>query len=311
MKKISKLLLATLFFSASLSANDSTLLDIAQFHVDSYKSSLGSCELPNPFGVLINGNSIGGATLSESENQKVYYNEAQFEGLWAFKLTEGTGGAINLGYSMVNIRWRENPYFHDNTFPFVNVGLSGYTDSIVNWFWLTGINAQIQTNVGTKELLTQRSRYSALLWGRYQFCEPCGVHLGFIVFTGIQKTNVWPIIGFDWIFSKKWELNLVFPVNLSLFYNFNDDWSLSVAGRPFSARLRTGSKEPAPNSIVEYYNYGAELSLNYETQLVLFSLYGGYTFGDVMKFENQNADTLGYRHFNGAPYVGLNFLVSF
>ena len=124
-----------------------------------------------------------------------------------------------------------------------------------------------------------------------------------MVFTGIQKTNVWPIIGFDWIFSKEWELNLVFPVNLSLFYNINNEWSISVAGRPFMARFRTGNYEPSPNSIAEYFNYGTELSLNYETDIILFSIYGGFSFGDVMKFENQNADTLGYRHFNGAPYI--------
>jgi hypothetical protein len=303
--------MASLLFSTTLSANNSTLLDVAQFHVDCYKTSIGSCEVPNPFGILLNGDHIAGATLSEAENQKIYFNEAQLQALWAFKLAEGTGGAVNLGYSAVNLRWKENPYFNSNTFPFLNVGLSGYTDSIANWFWLGGINAQIQTNVGTQDLFTQRSRYSALLWGRYQFCQPCGVHLGLMVFTGIQKTNVWPIIGFDWIFSKEWELNLVFPVNLSLFYNINNEWSISVAGRPFMARFRTGNYEPSPNSIAEYFNYGTELSLNYETDIILFSIYGGFSFGDVMKFENQNADTLGYRHFNGAPYIGLNFLVGF
>jgi hypothetical protein len=310
-KKLSTLIISSFLLSASVSANDSTLFDIVQFHINSYKTSYGSCNLPYPYGVLLNGNSIAKASLSENNAQHVTYNEAQFESLWGFKLSEGTGGAINLGYGMANIYWRQNPYFRQTVFPFYNVGISGYTDSISNWFWLTGINAQIQTNVGTDQLLTQRSRYSAMLWGRYEFCEPAGVHLGFLVFTGIMKTNVWPVIGFDWTFCKQWELNLVFPVNMSLFYNINNDWSFSIAARPFSARVRTESTEPSPSSIVEYRNNGTELSVNYNTNRILFSLYGGYSWGNMMKFEDENANLLEYRHFNGAPYAGFNLLFNF
>lgn len=311
MKKLSLTLLSAFALHLPILANSSTLLDLAQFHLDSYETSYGQECIVNPFGLLVNGNAIAPASINGADEQHLTYDEGQTEALWAFKLGKGTGGAINVGWGFTNFKWEQNPFFNTTFFPFVNIGVSGYTDSLANWFWLGGINAQIQTNVGTKQLLTQRSRYSALLWGRYNFLKDTGVHLGMLVFSGTAKTNVWPIIGFDYEINENWDLNLIFPINLSLFYNINDCWSVSFAGRPFSARHRVASTEAATSSIFEYNNFGTELSLNYELPKLLASIYVGYSYGNSVKFENQYGDTMTYRHFKTAPYIGFNFLVGF
>lgn len=312
MKKISTLLLSsTLFTSSLLFANDTTLLDIALFQICSYKSSMGQCTLPHPVGVLINTNSIAPAQIAEDNSQNVKYSDGQIEGLYGFKLSSRAGATINLGCGITNMRWEQNPFFGTRHFPFINVGISGYTDSIYDWFWQGGFNAQVQVNTDVSNPLVNSTRYSALLWGRYSYCTPLGLHFGVLMFTGINKTVAWPIIGFDWTITRHWQLNLVFPVNLSLFYNFNEAWSLSLAGRPFSARHRTNENQATPNAIFEYHNYGTELSLNYITCRLLWQIYGGYSYGNSIKFEDQSGNTIGYRHFSGAPYFGLNFQWNF
>lgn len=312
MKKLAYHLLLSMLLSHSLAkANETTVADVSQYQLLSYKSSQGSCDLPNPFGVLLNATSIGRASVP-TNNTHLRYGEGQFEGLFGFKLDHHSGATVNIGAGVVNMRWPNNDFFATQNFGMVNVGISAYTDSICNWFWQAGFNAQYSTNQNINSRFTKAARYGSLLWGRYNYSRDLGVHLGLLVFTGIMKTNAYPIIGIDYTLYNKWQFNLIFPVNLSVAYLIDQNWSVSVAGRPFVSRQRLGTNQALASGIFEYRNYGTELSLNYGyCEMIQCSAYAGYSFGGTIKFEDANGDTTAYRITRAAPYVGVNLLWAF
>lgn len=308
MKKLVSLFLLTL---TTLCANETTVADVQAFNVLSYKSSCDSCCLPNPFGVFAEVEYILPATVPTGSTN-LRYGEGQIEALFGFKPDEHSGITVNVGAGDVNVRWRNNTFFNTQNFGMINLGISGYTDSICRWLWLGGINAQYSANDYVDNRWTEAARYGMVLWGRYAATPLVGLHFGVLVFTGIMKTNAYPIIGVDFPVGCNWQFNLVFPTNLSIYYNFAEYWYLALAGRPFITRQRLGWNEPLASGVFEYRNYGTELSLNFDyKKRCEFSLFGGYSFGGTVKFENAAGNTAGYRVFRAAPYFGTNILFTF
>ncbi|MDR3624454.1 MAG: hypothetical protein P4L16_04870 [Chlamydiales bacterium] len=305
------LITATLCLTTDALANETTVVDVTQYGIETLLSDPCGCTLKKPFGILLDGSYIAKAPVCGNHDQHIHYADGQVEGLYGVKLSENSAAFVNVGAGFDRIKWDQNPYFVKEYFPCVNVGISGYTTSVRNWIWMAGINCQYDTNAGIVHRFTRASRYGALLWGRYTYDKCLGLHLGVLIFTGIRKTNAYPIIGFDYTLSSKWKINGIFPLNMAVIYSFTDVWSLSFAGRPFIARHRLSSNQPIQNGIFEYRNYGAELSLNFDKCGLFWQLYAGYSFGGTLKTEDSNGNEIAYTRYDGAPYVGANILWRF
>ncbi|MDR3624453.1 MAG: DUF6268 family outer membrane beta-barrel protein [Chlamydiales bacterium] len=305
------LTIALSLISNLLCANETTIIDIPQYNLEAYKSSGYRCCIPKPYGFLIDVNSIYKSPIRDFSNRGVQYAEGQVDGIYGFKLDPNTGMCVYMGGGIVNPRVNQNHQFHVSSFSQVNAGVSTFTTSFKRWFIQVGFNAQFDANKNVDNRFAKASRYSGIVWGRYCLMPNLGLHIGAIVFTGINQTTAYPILGLDYMPNCRWKFNLIFPVYPSIAYYFNPAWSISVAGRPFITRDRLSNKEFAHNGIFEYRNIGTEFSLNYSKNLLAWSLHVGYAYGGSFQVRDSQSNLIESLKFNGAPYVGLNLLWRF
>ncbi len=153
--------------------------------------------------------------------------------------------------------------------------------------------------------------YDLILWGRYEYCEHIGVHVGFFAQAGMKMDRVYPIVGFDWKLSNRWKLNLVYPVNISLEYLLSKHWTIALAERNFNVRYRVRHRESHPKFLVRYENKGAELAIKYEDNLTTANVHAGYTFGGLFKVANYNNHHPHHYRLDSAGYIGAEATIKF
>lgn len=239
-----------------------------------------------PFSLDTHVDVIGSSKISKGcyKGNKIHYAEAEVEaGMVVYycpTYTEGLRTALN--YSPVYLKWHDNPWFDQDHFNIASLSLAGFTQRVDHWFW----RAQLTANFDTDEWSSKYTSYDILLWGRYTYCKNIGIHFGFLAETGLRMDRIYPIIGFDWQISRKWKLNLVYPVNISLVYAFSRHWSIGAAGRFFNSRFRVNHKDHSLKPLVRYTNVGAEFIAKYETETMSANIHAGSTLGGIFRVAN-------------------------
>lgn len=265
-----------------------------------------------PYNIDLSVDYIGSSKINKKclEKQHIDFSEAEIDlsSIVYFEPCNFEGISLGVNYNVDNIKWRENPFFDQTRFSTAGVSIAGFSKRLNDWFW----RAQVQMNIDTIHCQTENLTWDILVWGRYTYSECIGIHAGFFAWTGIRIDHVWPIFGFDWRIDDQWKLSIVYPVNISLVYFFDCNWSVSIAGRALQNRHRAEDCAILPNAIVEYRNTGGELALNYICGKALeANIHAGYTFGGVLKIANHNNHHSRRFRFNGAPYVGGEVKISF
>lgn len=309
MKKI----LCTIFSALSLftlHAEDTSLLDMVAFQYAIAETSRDSACLPASWGVIATGDFIGNAKVSSPEEgaNRIKFNDVEVDLLWAHKFNRHDGITLTIGYENTQMEWEGNPLFEQTEYPTADIGFLAFTDRIDRWFWQVGLAGHFDTS--HNKSLMQSSRYLNFLWGRYTICASTGFHIGTILMTGIRKTNVVPILGFDYTYCK-WKLNAIFPVNIGVTYCFSERWSATAMGVPVFMRRRLPDSELLPQGIWQYTNYAIRLGVNYRWNCLLCSLYGGVAAGGTLKVMNQKGDDPIYNSIKSSPYAGFNFMFVF
>lgn len=243
------------------------------------------------------------------KGDKVHFAEAEVEaGMVVYYCETYTEGAkVAIGYTATYLDWSENPWFDQHHFNTVSFSLTGFTKRIDRWFWRT----QLSVNCDAKEWKANYTSYDILLWGRYEYCGNIGVHLGFLAQTGLRLDRVYPIVGFDWQISRKWKLNVVYPLNVSLDYAITPHWILSVAGRSFNSRFRVDDHDLFPQALVRYTNTGAEFAIKYQSNGISANIHAGTTLGGKYRVANRNNHHAHNYRLKGAGYVGGEIDVTF
>ena len=124
--------------------------------------------------------------------------------------------------------------------------------------------------------------------------------------------RIYPIIGFEWEINKKWQLDLVFPVNIDIQYNFNCNWQAAVAMRFFDVRHRVGKDESLTQALVTYRNSGVEFALRYDWDpYIEANMHLGSTIGGMLRIANK--DNRKPKHFKLDPsgYFGGEVVYKF
>lgn len=222
-----------------------------------------------------------------------YYNSCCKEGLLA-----------TASYTYTRIKW-ENPFFEQNHFDTVSLGIGGFTERAENWLW----QAQVLLNADVDYFQASQNLYwNLVLSGRYAYNECLGLSFGFIAFTGMKIDRIWPILGIDWQINESWKLNLIYPLNVSLVYAWNSNWSLAVAGRAFDERHRVGKakRERWERGLLEYRATGVEGSIRYKSCNGRWQaeLHAGEILGGRVKVSNRHHRHIHRFNFKTAPYVG-------
>ncbi len=208
------------------------------------------------------------------------------------------GVQISLNYNRTKFR---NPFYHQSIYNTINVGVAGFTSRACDWDWQAYVAANIDTDHPSFEYTT----YDFLVWGRYDYCpDYLGFNIGIIGETGLKADRVLPVIGVDWKINECWKLNAVFPINMSLIYKIDENWSADIVGRVFSSRHRVGKHEPIPKGIWIYRNAGIEAGLNYDLCTFHVNCHIGYTVGGRVKIANRHYEHSHRYNLDSAPYAG-------
>jgi hypothetical protein len=247
----------------------------------------------------------------DEEHQRFRFALAQAElsAVFYYDACHQEGANVSLGYTNNLLDWKENPFFDQTDFNTVELNLGFFSKRLKNWFW----QAQATINFDVDHWnFSDYTYYDLTLWGRYECSSHIGIHAGAIVQTGMKLDRVYPIFGFDWKFADKWTLNLVYPVNIALVYQYSDNWSFSAAGRFFSVRHRVAKDEQLSRGLIRYTNYGAEFMVKYETSENFWAdIHAGYAGEANIRIANRQNDHAHHFHVKGAPYVGAELAVRF
>lgn len=265
----------------------------------------------NPFSFETHIDAISPSKINKGfyKGDKIHYAEADIEaGMIVYYQPMYTEGArIALSYSPTYLQWVNNPWFDQDHFNLISLSLSGFTKRLDDWFW----RVQLTANFDAEKWSCQYTSYDLLLWGRYTCYKSIGLHFGFLAQTGLRMDRVYPVIGFDWQISRQWNLNLVYPVNISLTYSFSPRWSIGAAGRLFSPRFRVHHQDHSYKPLVRYTNVGAEFIIKYEREAMSANIHVGSTLGGTLRLANRQNDHARHYHLDPSAYAGLAIDVKF
>lgn len=261
-----------------------------------------------PWTIDVNYDYIGKSKFNKRgyKHQKIWFSGLDIDASMVFYYEPEYKEAANFefGFNRTIIDWKENPYFTQTRFDTVNLSFGAITERLCNWLW----KAKLTMNIDTQHKdLGLYSTYDALAWGRYHYSDDIGVHMGILILTGMKIDHVYPILGFDWEIDDRWTLNAVFPVDMSLVYAYDCNWSFETAIRAFQVRYRVGEHQPLPKAVTLYQSVGIELGVNYEVKdQIQFNFHVGSTFGGKLKVANKNNNQPHHFKFEPAPYAGVD-----
>ena len=200
--------------------------------------------------------------------------------------------------------WNKNPKFTSTDFNYVQFALTFFSNAIDKWRWILRADYNMDTHKFTD---SKYSLFSGLLWGSYEIWKDWHYHVGVYGYTGLESSQVYPVIGFDYTLNKKWLFLLIFPIDYLIQYKFDENWSLALKGRPLKERFRTKGNQPQPNSVFNYSTMGAEINLRYEIFLRLEAeIFGGCNFGGSFYIKDKKGHNSLYTYLGNAPYGGAN-----
>ncbi len=304
MRKLSYLFLSSLLaLCGGLDADDDAIVDNQNISAESMKTDETANE--SIFNISAKADWIGEAKIDKrgfphnhlkfwqaaiEGSAVVYYNRACKEGL-----------VLGVGYDHVIFDWNHNFYFKRDKFNQVTFALSGFSERMNNWQW----QAQIAVNCDTNHWnFSEYTNYDFFLWGRYEFCNDFNFHAGFYAQTGMKIDHIYPVLGFDWKINETWKLNAIYPFNMSLVYNYDENWSALAGIRLFNVRYRVGKHEPLSKGLFQYRNTGIELAVNYKDQRYYANIHAGCAGGGKFIISNKNNKHKHHFHLDAAPYIG-------
>lgn len=270
---------------------------------------VGKCK--NFYNIKSHAEFLGNSKISNGPftNQNIGYREGDIIFAHNWCKDEHNGIYAGVGVADYYLNWQENPYFHRKNLPTVNFVLGGFTTYFRSWFWQGGLSI----NVDEKNAdLSEYTMYTLLAWGRYAYCKNLGLHIGALAWTGIEQTWVLPVLGLDYKLSKKWSINAIFPINLSLVYNMTENWALQLNGKLIYNRHRASSFEPLPKAIWQYRNVGCELALEYKyDKFFAANIHGGVMFAGRLQISDQQDDHRHTYRMDPAGYIGYGLDLKF
>lgn len=290
-QRLLTLLTFSIISSAQLFSADDPTLDLQDFSAENIEVSGKEAERNTPWSFTAQADVIGKAEIKHGHFKKdevqfrnieaelglvFHYNPAYVEGLNA-----------SVGYASTQMKWIENPWFDQSRFNIFSLSIGAFSHRIHKWVW----KGQVTFNIDQRECAAgfRYAFYDLLFWGRYEYSKNVGIHIGLIAETGMRTDRVYPILGADWQIARKWKLNLVIPVNVSLEYAMTKKWSVLLAARSFNFRGRLARDEASGKSILRYENIGGELAVKFNTEKGLsFNLHGGSTLGGKFRFSDQS-----------------------
>ncbi len=243
------------------------------------------------------------------EGKHLDYQDADASIYFTQKINCNNNLIWQLGLSYLHLGWKENPRFSQEDFTNAIASLGYATTSVENWRFV--FNAGVTVDTKTFDF-AQSGLYSGLIWGRYQYCQNLGLHVGVFGYVGIENGYTMPVAGVDWTINPDWSLNLIFPFNISLEHKLGTRWSASMKyvgfGGPYRQPRRIdGGTGAFRDGIIEVFSKGVELDFSYRQGAHLTAGFGaGWNGGGWILSKDRHNHHGKYFKFEGAPFGQAN-----
>jgi hypothetical protein len=308
-KQICKILALGLFFFSTYLCADYGDDDAL------YKEEEGAVDQkPGPFNLLVSGDYICKARHDHDDDDfkgNIRYNheKAEFDAIVYYNADCEEAINLSLGYEFTYLNWNKNPFFRRKDYDTLTVAGTYVTHRLDCWQWIVQLAMNIDAD---KWSLSDYNTYDMLLWGRYTWNSCIGLHFGLYGETGIRLDRVWPVLGFDWTINEKWLINAIFPLNVSLQYQWNDGFALVMTCRFFNERHKAGDQGGYEKAVWRYQNTGADFAIvNNWCSWLKTGIHAGYTFGGKLKIANQRGHENHRFHFQPSAYFGGEISANF
>lgn len=267
----------------------------------------------NPFcPISINGTMLGiaKAELDDFDNQHLIYDQNNIAFGYVQPFNEVWGVIFGAGYVGTEVKWRENPFFEETQFGYVNFSLGAFTKAMPNWNWTLTVTAFADTAVldfGNYAL------YQGVIYGEYDITPTVFFDAGFILEAGLSHGKTWPILGVGWEPKcSNFRLYAIYPLDCSIEYDFFDYFTAAVSLRFLRNRHRVLESEPIPMGIFQYESTGAEFDLYYSPWCwVTVQGFAGSTFGGKLRVTDRSNHNAEVMRFKSSFYAGFSAVLNF
>lgn len=219
------------------------------------------------------------------------------------------GWIFGAGYVGTELDWKENPFFDEKFFSYVNFNLGGYTKATPDWTWVLTGTMFMDTAVLD---LRNYALYQVVLHGKYFFSPCVAFDVGFLIEAGLKRGKAWPILGIEYDPTDRFSLHLVYPFDISVSYDIFPMLTIAGSLRFLRDRHRTLEINPLPMGIYEYETTGYECDLTFSPfENLAITAFAGSTFNGRIKITNQNNHHPSFIKFTGSFYSGAAALLAF
>lgn len=267
----------------------------------------------NPFKIQFDADYIWPAHIKNSYGEQTLAfatGEAEINAIYYYDPCHNEAATVALNYQRTNLNWQGNPYFTQKDYDVLTLSLAGITQRLPQWTW----RGELDINFANLKYwdFNDYMNYNIMLWGRYEIRDDIGVHIGFIAETGMKMDRVYPILGIDWAYDCNWQLSLVFPMNISLLYKIDSNWSVAIESRFFDQRNRTGPNEYLDEGVWHYQTAGVEFAVNYQlAKWLTASLHAGANYGGRLIVADRHYHHRQRINIQSAPYAGGELAFNF
>jgi hypothetical protein len=266
-----------------------------------------------PFSIDVTADFIGRTKLRDTSgfhNLKLGSGQIEFAMVYYYEPCIQEGANVSVIYQNTDLQWRSNPYFSQSNYTTAAVTLGFFSKRLPEWTW----NTKLWVYFDNLEYwnASDYMYYDLLLWGRYDYCDNIGVHIGFFAETGMKMDRLYPVIGIDYTYSERWKISFVFPLNMSLVYTINRTWDIALAARIFDERNRAKPHDYWSKALWRYTATGIELGVDFHpTASVSANLHVGSTVSGRLKVSDHKYQHRQRISLDPAPYAGGEVQVSF
>ena len=256
---------------------------------------------------------IFGANFEKERYGKLYYADGYASVNYTGFVDEDNALSACFQYDYLKVDWDKNPWFNQKNFNYATFSLGYITTIVERWRWVLSAGFSVDSDSFN---FHQTAVYHGIFWGRYQFQDYCGIHVGFTGWYGCLNGYALAILGADWMFGSSVKMMVVFPFESSLKYIINDSWSFDAAysgfGGPYRYPRRANHGFVSSHPIFEIYSNAADFNFNYHCKQTLrLSVGGGWNFGGWVWIADENSHHGRYYQYNSAPYVQGSFALTF
>lgn len=243
------------------------------------------------------------------EDKTLIYKQWDLAFAATYPCNDIAGFIFGAGWIGTEVKMQDNPAFHETNFNYINLSFGGFTRAFTDWTWTVTVAAFLDTEVFS---LIDYTLYQGVLWGRYNLCKWLELDFGFILEVGLKKEKMWPIFGFVYTPLPNLRLNAVYPINISLQYDFLTYWTVAGSVRFLRNRHRVTEDNPNSQGIFEYRDTGAEFDLTFRPfDWFFIKGFVGSTFDGDLKVTNRNDKNAVHFKFNGSFYSGASAVLSY